>query len=126
MQVYKFLEKSVKPSHFSKTVVPYDARADETMFMSNLSPLQGVDINWTGLGGKRTVCVYKPLLAIFLISNGVTLAGTLGNGNLVIDVVLNQQRMQLLEKELERLIVTGPSQTGIRSDTGSTWVRSKL
>ena len=83
------------------------------MIFSNMSFGRVVDINWTGLGGKRTVCMYKPLLgeSFLLISNTMTIDGTLGNGNAVIDVVLNRKRMLILETELERLIGFGSRQT---------------
>jgi len=70
-----------------------------------------VDINWTGLGGMRTVSIYKPLLgeSSLLISNTVTIDGTLGNGNIIMDVVLNRRRWQLLEEELEKLISSSSS-----------------
>ena len=106
MQVYKLLEESTKPSRRFKAVMPYDTRADETMVVSNMSIARIVDINWTGLGGKQTVCRYKTILSEspLLISNIMTIAGRLGDGHTVLDVVLNQQRRQLLEMELEKLI----------------------
>lgn len=113
IKVYKLLEESTKPSPTIKTVVPHDDRAEEAMFFSNMSFGRVVDINWTGLGGKRTVCIYKPLLgeSFLLISNTVTIDGTLGNGNIVMDVVLNRRRMQILEEELEKLVGSYSSQT---------------
>jgi hypothetical protein len=105
MLVYKLLDETT--SHVWKHVMPYDTRADETLVMSNMSIARVVDINWTGLGGKRTICRYKSLLSEFsmLISNIVTIAGRLGDGSTVLDVVLNRYRMRHLEAELERLIV---------------------
>lgn len=76
------------------------------MVMSNMSVARVVDIDWTGLGGKRTVCRYKANLSksSVLISNVVTITGRLGDGCTVLDVVLNRRRRRLLETELERLI----------------------
>jgi len=77
------------------------------MVVSNMFISQIVDINWTGLGDKRTVCRYQTMLgeSPLLSPNIVTIAGGLGYGRRVLDVVLNQQRRQLLEMEQERLIV---------------------
>ena len=112
VQVYKLLQESTKPSRRFKAVMPYDTRADETMVVSNMSIARIVDINWTGLGGKRTVCRYKTMLSEspLLISNIVTIAGRLGDGHTVLDVVLNQKRRQLLEMELEKLTVDAQSE----------------
>ena len=112
VQVYKLLEESAKPSRHFKAVMAYDTRADETMVVSNMSIARIVDINWSGLGGKRTVCRYKTILseAPLLISNIVTIAGRLDDGHTILDVVLNQKRRQLLEKALEKLIVDAQSE----------------
>ena len=106
VQVYKLLKESATPSRLTKFVLPYDLRADETVVMSNMSIARVVDINWSGLGGKRTVCRYKANLnkTSLLVSNGVTITGRLGDGHTVLDVVLNRQRRRLLENDLERLI----------------------
>ncbi|KIM42582.1 hypothetical protein M413DRAFT_70078 [Hebeloma cylindrosporum] len=121
IQVYKLLEE-ITTSSTIKTVIPHDAGVEETIFFSNMSFGRVVDINWTGLGGKRTVCMYKPLLgeSFLLISNTVTIDGTLGDGNIVMDVVLNRRRMQILEEELERLIGACANQTKphVRSSKG--------
>jgi len=113
VQVYKLLEESAKPSprHF-KAVMAYDTRADETMVVSNMSIARIVDINWSGLGGKRTVCRYKTILSEspLLISNIVTIAGRLDNGHTILDVVLNQKRREILEMALEKLIVDAQSE----------------
>ena len=111
IQVFNLLEESIAPSSTIKTVIPHDARAEETIFFSNMSFGRVVDINWTGLGGMRTVSIYKPLLgeSSLLISNTVTIDGTLGNGNIIMDVVLNRRRWQLLEEELEKLISSSSS-----------------
>ena len=112
VQVYKLLEESMKPSRRFRAVMPYDTRADETIVVSNMSIARIVDIDWTGLGGKRTICRYKTILSEspLLISNIVTIAGRLGDGHTVLDVVLNQKRRELLEMELERLIVNAQSE----------------
>jgi len=39
--------------------MPYDTRANETMVVSRMSIARIVDINWTGLGSKRTARRYK-------------------------------------------------------------------
>lgn len=113
VHVYKLLEESTKPSRFHKSVMPYDARADETLVMSNMSIARVVDINWTGLGGKRTVCRYKANLcqSSVLISNVVTITGRLHDGSTVLDVILNRRRRQLLEMELEKLIVDATAES---------------
>ena len=71
------------------------------------------DIDWSGLGGKRTVCMCKPFLgeSSILLSNAVTIDGTLGDGHIMMDVVLNRRRMQILEEELEKLVGSCSGQT---------------
>jgi len=112
VQVYKLLKEAAAPSRLNKFVMPYDIRADETMVMSNMSIARVVDINWSGLGGKRTVCRYKTNLckSPLLVSNVVTITGRLGNGHTILDLILNRQRRQLLENELERLIADAQAQ----------------
>jgi len=113
MQVYKLLEESIKPSPTIKTIFINDSRADETLLVSNMSFGRVVDIDWSGLGGKRTVCMCKPFLgeSSLLLSNAVTIDGTLGDGHIMMDVVLNRRRMQILEEELEKLVGSCPGQT---------------
>jgi hypothetical protein len=83
MQAHKFLEESTKPSRRFRAVMPYDIRADETIVVSNMSIARIVDINETGLGGKRTVCRCKTLNeSPLLISNLVTITGWLGDGHM--------------------------------------------
>jgi len=92
--------------------MPYDTRANETMVVSRMSIARIVDINWTGSGSKRTARRYKTILdeSPLLISNIVTIAGRLGDGHTVLDVVLNRKRGRLLEMELARLIVDAQSE----------------
>ena len=126
VRVFKLLEESIKPSPTFKTVVPHDSRAEETILFSNMSFGRIVDINWTGLGGERTVCLWKPLLgeSSLLLSNSVTIDGTLRDGNIIVDVVLSRRRIQILEEELEKLIDSCSSQTN--PHVRPKWVSSKL
>jgi hypothetical protein len=53
MQVHSFLEESIKPSPLFKAVVPHGARADETVFVTNISFARAVNTDWTGLGASE-------------------------------------------------------------------------
>jgi hypothetical protein len=68
-----------------------------------------VDIDWTGVGGKTTICRYKSILSDnpVLISNILTIAGRTHDGGIVLDVVLNKKRLIRLEAEVQKLIDTG-------------------
>lgn len=108
-QIYKYLEDCAKPRKGIldiKAVITCHADADENLSVSNMSIARVVDINWTGLGGQRTLCRYKSLISEVpvLISNTVTIAGRLDNGTTVVDVVLNQRRMRRLEAEVLKLV----------------------
>jgi len=50
-----------------------------------------MDTNWTRLGGQRTVFRYQTMLSEtpLLTSNIMTIAGKMGDGQTVLDVVLN-------------------------------------
>jgi hypothetical protein len=82
VQVHKLLEESTQPSRRLRAVMPYDIRADETAVVSNISIARVVDINWTGLGGKRTMRRYKTFLSEFplLVSDIVTTLGGWATG----------------------------------------------
>jgi hypothetical protein len=109
VQVYGLLEELTKPSRHFRAVMPYDTRADGTKVVSKMSIVRIVDINWTGLGGKPIVCRYKTILSesSLLISNILT---RLGDGNMVLNVVLHRKRRQLLGMEVKRLVVDAQSE----------------
>ncbi|KAF8959163.1 hypothetical protein BDZ97DRAFT_1667587 [Flammula alnicola] len=116
IQVYTLLQDSVKPSSgfFNfRAVLPYDPSADESMSMSNMSIARIVDIDWSGVGGGRTICRYKTILSEspILISNIVTIAGRLDDGSTVLDVVLNRRRMRSLEEGVAKLIKAADEST---------------
>jgi hypothetical protein len=61
------------------------------MVVWNMTIARIVDINWTGLGGKRTVCRYQKTLSESpLLISDRTITGRLGDGRMDLDVVLNQ------------------------------------
>ena len=59
-----------------------------------------------------------------LTSNIVTIAGKMGGGQTVLDIVLDQKRRQILEMELERLIVDAQSEAEFDNLAGSGHVDS--
>ena len=87
-------------------LLPFNPDAHETLTMSNMSIARIVDIDWTGVGGKATICRYKSILSDnpVLISNVLTIAGRTGDGGTVLDVVLNKKRLVRLEAEVRKLI----------------------
>jgi hypothetical protein len=93
----------------SKTIValvPHDPVANEPLAVTNMSIAPIVNIDWTGVGGKSTICQYKYVVAdgpIFL-TNHITIAGCTHDGSTVVDVVLSKKRLARLEAEVQRLI----------------------
>ncbi|PPQ80704.1 hypothetical protein CVT26_007404 [Gymnopilus dilepis] len=89
----------------SSLVLAIDGRADETLAMTNMSLGRLVDVDWTGVGGGKTVFQYKYLMTAGSLpfSNMVTIGGRLGDGTVALEVVLNRKRMRALEDAVARL-----------------------
>ena len=104
VSIYRDVYQGFKPSR-TKMILPYDERSDENMIMSNMSIARMVDINWTGLGGGKTVCRYKALIGTpVLASNVVTITGRLADGSTLLDLVLNREKTRKIEAEIQRIL----------------------
>ncbi|TFK43049.1 hypothetical protein BDQ12DRAFT_674301 [Crucibulum laeve] len=93
---HRTLEKSV-------TAFPLDSSADETLTISNVSASRILESDWSGVGGKETLCGYRYQLTPteVLWTNAVYLAGRLADGTTVLDVTLSTHRLGLLTAEIE-------------------------
>ena len=79
-------------------LIPADTRADETFLVTNVSNGRVVNVDWTGLGGGKTIFRYKTNMGRGQVplSNYITIAGKLEDGSIALDVILNQKRMKAL------------------------------
>lgn len=87
-------------------LVPLNINAQEILTVTNVSIARIVDIDWTGVGGKKTVCRYKYGLSdgLMYMTNALTIAGRTHDGGTVLDVVLNKRRLARLEAEVQELV----------------------
>ena len=87
-------------------MIPGDSDAQEIFTVTNMSIARIVDIDWTGVGGKTTLCRYQGVLAdkIPTFTNLLTIAGRTHDGGTVMDVVLNKKRLARLEAGVEELL----------------------
>ncbi|KAF8907693.1 hypothetical protein CPB84DRAFT_1813506 [Gymnopilus junonius] len=88
-------------------ILPIDIRADETLTMTNMMNGHIANIDWTGLGGGKTIFRYKSNLTSFsfLFSNLITIVGRLDDGRIALEVILNKRRMKALEDEIRKLSI---------------------
>lgn len=86
--------------------IPFNFDADETFYVTNVSIARIVNINWTGIGGKTTICRYRSVLidSPMMMTNLVTVAGRTHDEAMVLDVVLADKRLARLEAEVQELI----------------------
>jgi hypothetical protein len=106
LSVYKALQ-TASTDRKTVAVLPINAAAHECLAISNMSIARMVDIDWTGVGGKATICRYKYLIKETVRpSNVVTIAGRTHDGGTVLDVILNRKRIRRLETEVAKLINT--------------------
>ncbi|EAU86756.1 hypothetical protein CC1G_06517 [Coprinopsis cinerea okayama7 len=99
-----------------RSFIPFDAKADEHITISNISVARVVDVDWSGAichtrsglnqeGLGKVMCRYKYMFGSSeIVSNVVTVAGRLGDGGLVLDVVLIERRMKKLEEAVRMLV----------------------
>jgi hypothetical protein len=87
-------------------MIPGNSDAQEIFTVSNMSIARIVDIDWTGVGGKTTLCRYKAVLAdkIPSFTNLLTIAGRTHDGGTVMDVVLSKKRLARLEAGVQGLL----------------------
>ena len=73
--------------------------------MSNMSSARTVEINWTAVGGGKVISRYQILIGAPLsVANVVNITGRLADGSILLDVVLNREKMKVISEEVERLL----------------------
>ena len=87
-------------------VIPFNLQAQETFIVSNVSIARIVNIDWTGVGGKTTVCRYKYILTDgpMNATNIITIAGRGHDGSTIMDVVLSKKRLARVEAAVQELL----------------------
>ena len=102
--LYRDLFPSFKPSK-TKAILLYDRLSDEALFISNTSSARTAEINWTAVGGEKTICRYQILYGSPLpIANLVNITGRLADGSALLDVVLNREKMRVISREVQRIL----------------------
>ena len=73
--------------------------------MSNMSSARTVEINWTAVGGGKVISRHQVLIGAPLsVANVVNITGRLADGSILLDVVLNREKMKVISEEVERLL----------------------
>ena len=104
VSVYRDVFSAYKPSN-TKAIVLCDRLSDEAVFMSNISSGRTVDINWTAIGGGKTVGTYMVVVTYpFVWPNVVCITGRLADGSTLLNVVLNQRKMRVISEEVQRIL----------------------
>jgi hypothetical protein len=87
-------------------MIPGDSDAQEIFTVTNMSIARIVNIDWTGVGGKTTLCRYQSVLTnnIPSFTNLLSIAGRAHDGGTVMDVVLSKKRLARLEAEVQELL----------------------
>lgn len=83
---------------------PNPPEAQETLMLSDDSASRLLELNWSPLGSKKTLCGYRyqATPADVLLTNEVYISGRLEDGTLVIDATLTKARFELLSGEVQR------------------------
>jgi len=86
--------------------MPFTPDSREILTVTNMSIGRIVDINWTGVGGKNTLCRYQVALTdtSFVMTNLLAIGGRTHDGAIVLDVVLGRKRLARLEAGVQELI----------------------
>lgn len=106
ISMYNTCLNAVKDKHIVAPL-PFNDDAQETLAVSNMSIARIVDIDWTGVGGKTTLCRYKYAVNDGpLFTNLLTIAGRTHDGGVVLDIVLTKNRLARLEAEVQELLST--------------------
>ena len=86
-------------------IIAFPQDSDECLFMTNMINGRVFDIDWSGLGGGKTVFRYKSTRNSINIPpfNMVTVVGKQPDGRIALEVVLDKKRMEVLEDEILRL-----------------------
>ncbi|KAF8907685.1 hypothetical protein CPB84DRAFT_1725481 [Gymnopilus junonius] len=89
-------------------ILPFDIRANENLGITNMTNGRIVNIDWTGLGGGKTIVRYKSTIrsSSAPFSNWITIAGRLGDGRIMLDVVLNTSKLKALENEVRKVCIS--------------------
>ena len=102
--MYRDVFPAFKPSS-TKALVHGDRLSDETVHMSNMSPARSVNINWTAVGGGKTICRYQILNSYPLsVANLVNITGRLADGSTLLNVVLNREKIRVISEEVQRIL----------------------
>ena len=104
ISMYKLCSDALKEKHMP--VIPFNLQAQETFIVSNVSIARIVNIDWTGVGGKTTVCRYKYILTDgpMNATNIITIAGRGHDGSTIMDVVLSKKRLARVEAAVQELL----------------------
>lgn len=93
-------------SKYIVATIPINGSAQEELTVSNLSIARISDMNWTGVGGKATVCSYRSMLTNGPVTgcNFIAISGRTPDGGTIFDLILNKKRLAQLEAGVHQLI----------------------
>ena len=104
VSVYRDVFPAFRKSNM-KAMLLYYGLLDETLIISNTSSARTVEINWTAVGGGKTICRYQILNSYPLsVANLVNITGRLADGSALLDVVLNREKMRVISEEVQRIL----------------------
>ena len=104
VSVYRDIFPAYKPSN-TKAILHSDRLSDEAVFITNISSSRTVDIDWTTVGGGKTIGAYMVVVAYPLfVSNVVCITGRLADGSTLLNVVLNREKMRVISEEVQRIL----------------------
>ena len=104
VSVYKDIFSAFKPSN-TKAIILCDRLSDEAVFMSNMSSGRTAGIDWTAVGGGKTVGTYMVVITYPLVwPNVVCITGRLADGSTVLNVVLSREKMRVISEEVQRIL----------------------
>ena len=73
--------------------------------MSNMSSGRTAGIDWTAVGGGKTVGTYMVVITYPLVwPNVVCITGRLADGSTVLNVVLSREKMRVISEEVQRIL----------------------
>ena len=103
LRLYRDLFPSFKPSK-TKIMFLHDRFSDEALFISNTSSSRTAEIDWTAVGGGKTICRYQSLYAYLMLPNLVHITGRLADGSALLDVVMNREKIRVISEEVQRIL----------------------
>ncbi|KAF5393851.1 hypothetical protein D9757_000412 [Collybiopsis confluens] len=86
--------------------IPAHPTAQEAFLLSNVSASRILEVDWTSVGGTKTLCGYRYSMTPtqLILTNSVYISGRLADGSLVLDTTLNELRRELLQSEIWEMI----------------------